>query len=138
MKELKERIEAMTPLNEQEWRLLINSGDAELMQRYFEVRKMKTQLPVDAEIKLAKSGNVKMMKVYAGEFDFSEEAVSELIKTGNVDMIKAYLEENCFSADNELEFVRLGNNELIDFYYENWGFYPPAEDELEKLRSKAK
>lgn len=132
--EIKERIEMISPLNEQEQMELLDSGDVELMQQYFDKKKLQLNFSDDAEIRLVRSGNVAMMKIYSRHYYLSEKAEIELVKTGNLEMLKVYLKGTFVSEAAKIECIKLGNLELIESYMMNQGrFSEEAQDALIKL-----
>lgn len=132
--EIKKRIELISPLNDEEQMSLLDSGDVELVQQYFDKRKLQLKLSDEAEIRLVRSENVAVMKIYRRYFYLSEKAELELVKTANFEMIKAYLGHGTFvSRLAEIEFIKLENVEMIKSYMNKGRFSDDAQETLIKL-----
>ena len=134
MDDIRKRIEMISPLNEKEQMALLDSGYVELVQQYFDKRKLQLKLSDEAEIRLVRSENVAVMKIYRRYFYLSEKAELELVKTANFEMIKAYLGHGTFvSRLAEIEFIKLENVEMIKSYMNKGRFSEESQDALIKL-----
>ena len=140
MKKIKERINLISPLNEQEQRAMVATGDVKLFKLYLSKKNLSLELSEDAQVDLVRSGNLELVLAYKEEFCFCAEAQREIAKSGNIDMIRAgnifelikagniaflteYLPGTILHEQGEFALVRSQNVELLKCYLKGFNKY---------------